>query len=61
MKKLAGTLTCPECGHKQKMEIPKKVCMHFYKCEKCKKLIKGKDKCIFCSYADRKCPSGCLR
>ncbi|MBS3053688.1 MAG: hypothetical protein J4469_04255 [Candidatus Aenigmarchaeota archaeon] len=60
MKRPVGTLTCPKCGHKQKTEIPANVCVHFYKCEKCMKLIKGKDKCIFCSYADRKCPSGCL-
>ncbi len=53
-------LKCPECEHKQKMEIPKNVCTQFYKCDGCGKLIKGKGKCIFCSYADKKCPSGCL-
>ncbi|MBI2971816.1 MAG: hypothetical protein HYY37_05345 [Candidatus Aenigmarchaeota archaeon] len=59
-KKLTGTVKCPECGHQQKMEIPVAVCMQFYRCEGCKKLIKGTAKCIFCSYADKKCPSGCL-
>lgn len=60
MKKLIGTLTCPECRHKKKMEIPTDRCIYFYKCDRCGKLIKGKEKCIFCEYADRKCPSGCL-
>jgi len=58
-KKLFGTLTCPECGHKQKMEIPQTLCRHAYKCDNCKKNIKGKKKCIFCEYADKRCPIGC--
>ncbi len=57
---MIGTLRCPKCYHKQKMEIPKEKCVHFYKCESCKKFIQGKGKCVFCSYSDKKCPSGCL-
>jgi hypothetical protein len=59
MKNLIGTLTCPECRHKQKMEIPTKGCMYFYVCENCKKIIKGKNRCVFCSYADKECPDKC--
>ena len=59
MKLLFGTLTCPECGLKQKMEMPSKGCLYFYKCDGCGKLISGKNKCVFCSYGDKKCQIGC--
>ncbi len=56
-EKLIGTLTCPECGHKQEMEIPQTTCQAFYDCEGCKKQIKPtKSCCVFCDYGDKKCP-----
>lgn len=58
MKDHAGTLTCPECGHKQKMEIPSKSCIPFYICESCGKTIQAKSCCVFCDYADKACPVG---
>jgi hypothetical protein len=57
MKKLMGTVTCPECKHKQAIEIPKASCLPFYKCDLCNKMISAKKSCcIFCDYGDRKCP-----
>lgn len=52
------TLTCPQCGHKQQGEIPTTSCVPFYVCENCKETIKaqGEDCCVFCSYADKRCP-----
>lgn len=52
-----GNITCPECGHIQRMKIPAGQCIPFYKCEACAKLIKAKDSCcVFCDYADKACP-----
>mgnify|MGYP001578617169 CR=1 FL=1 len=51
-------LTCPKCQTKQEVEMPTNVCQYFYKCQKCGEVLKPKegDCCVFCSYADRKCP-----
>lgn len=32
----ASTLTCPECGHAIKLEMPTDACQFFYECEECK-------------------------
>ncbi len=57
-KKIVGNITCPECGHKQLMEIPTSLCIAFYKCDKCGKTIYSKKSCcVFCDYGDRKCPA----
>ena len=57
-QKNTATLTCPKCGHKQKGEIPTTSCVPFYICEGCGETIKaqGEDCCVFCSYADKRCP-----
>lgn len=56
--KTTATLTCPECGYKQEGEIPTKSCVPFYVCRGCGRTIKakGEECCVFCSYADKKCP-----
>jgi hypothetical protein len=57
-KKLIGDLTCPKCGHKQKMEIPTSTCQAFYKCEGCGKIIMAeKSCCVFCDFGTIKCPA----
>lgn len=57
--KMFGNITCPECGHVQKMQIPEKSCIPFYKCEGCAKMIQVKESCcVFCDYADKACPVG---
>jgi hypothetical protein len=54
---ITGTLTCPDCGHRQPIQIPTTKCQAFYRCEGCKKMIQAKKSCcVFCDYGDRKCP-----
>ena len=54
---IAG-LTCPACGFVQQAEMPTDACQHFFECSNCKTILKPKkgDCCVFCSYADVKCP-----
>lgn len=56
--KTQATLTCPRCNTKQKVEMLTDACQHFYKCSNCSEILKPKegDCCVFCSYADSKCP-----
>lgn len=53
-----ATLTCPKYGKKQIVKMPTDACQHFYKCIHCGEMLKPKegDCCVFCSYADVKCP-----
>jgi len=53
-----SNLKCPKCGAVQKVEMPTDACQHFYKCGHCDEMLKPKegDCCVFCSYADSKCP-----
>lgn len=57
-KQEKAILTCPKCGHTQEGIIPTTACVPFYKCQGCQKIIEsqGGDCCVFCSYADTKCP-----
>lgn len=56
--KTVANLTCPFCKVKQQVEMPVNACQHFYKCINCGELLKSKegDCCVFCSYADIRCP-----
>ncbi|MCL5268617.1 MAG: hypothetical protein M1469_11025 [Bacteroidetes bacterium] len=53
-----ATLTCPNCGYKETLEMPANACQHFYRCKACSIVMRPKpgDCCVFCSYADVKCP-----
>lgn len=53
-----STLTCPQCGHVRTAEMPSDACQFFYECVKCKTVLRPNeaDCCVFCSYADSKCP-----
>ena len=62
-QKLSGaerqsTLTCPECGHGARLEMPTDACVFFHQCKSCGVMLKPKpgDCCVFCSYGDVKCP-----
>ncbi len=57
--KTEASLTCPKCGMAQSATMPTDACQYFYRCLKCGEMIKPKkgDCCVFCSYADTKCPS----
>ena len=53
-----STLTCPECGHQSKEEMPTDSCQFFWECPNCNTVVKPKqgDCCVFCSYGDVACP-----
>jgi hypothetical protein len=55
---LFSTLTCPECGHQVKEEMPTNACQYYYDCKGCGALLKPQSGhcCVFCSYGDVKCP-----
>jgi len=56
--KTEAVLNCPKCSTSQKVEMPTDACQYFYKCTSCGEVLKPKedDCCVFCSYADSKCP-----
>lgn len=58
-KETKTNFTCPKCGHVKEVEMPTLSCQYMYKCTSCGEMIipKEGDCCVFCSYADKKCPS----
>ncbi|WP_373324540.1 GDCCVxC domain-containing (seleno)protein [Reticulibacter mediterranei] len=56
-----STLTCPNpaCGHQQQALMPTTFCQLTYTCQACSMtyIHKSGDCCVFCSYADKPCPS----
>lgn len=52
-------LTCPHCKGYFKVEMPTDRCQIVLQCLRCGKNITPKegDCCVFCSYADNKCPT----
>lgn len=54
----ASTLTCPECGRRQRETMPTDACQYFYDCPGCGALLKplAGDCCVFCSYGTVPCP-----
>lgn len=55
---LESTLTCPERGCVKTEAKPTDACQLFYKCDRCRALLKPKpgDCCVFCSYGTVPCP-----
>ncbi len=53
-----SAITCPECGHVKKEQMPTESCQFFYQCENCNIVLKPKagDCCVFCSYGTVKRP-----
>jgi hypothetical protein len=51
-------IVCPECGFAKVEAMPLDACQHFYPCEGCETLLSPLDGdcCVFCSYADHRCP-----
>ncbi|HSE90191.1 MAG TPA: GDCCVxC domain-containing (seleno)protein [Candidatus Binatia bacterium] len=58
MPRLENTLTCPHCGHAERLTMPTEYCLFFYECVACHQMLKTKkgDCCVFCSYGDAPCP-----
>ncbi len=55
---LESVIKCPECGFERQETMPIDSCQFFYKCTKCKVMLKPKlgDCCVFCSYGSVECP-----
>ena len=55
---LVSTLTCPECGHAERLVMPIDACVFFHECTRCHTLLRPKpgDCCVFCSFGDVPCP-----
>ena len=53
-----STLTCPQCGIAEEVEMPVDACQYFYECRHCHALLKPKvgDCCVFCSFGTIQCP-----
>ncbi len=58
MIETTSVVTCPECGHAAREEMPSDACIYFYDCKGCGALLKPKsgDCCVFCSYGSVACP-----
>ena len=55
---IQSTLTCPECGHRETLEMPTDACLFFHECAGCGAMLRPKagDCCVFCSYGTVPCP-----
>jgi len=55
---LFSVLTCPFCGHSERLEMPVTACVFFHECAGCHVLLKPKsgDCCVFCTYGSVPCP-----
>ncbi len=53
-----STLTCPECGHDESLEMPDDQCIFFHECANCKVTLRPNEGhcCVFCSFGDVACP-----
>ena len=58
MADLTVTMTCPACAHAETEIMPTDRCVFFWECPACHAVIrpKGADCCVYCSYADKRCP-----
>ena len=52
-----STITCPQCGHATREEVPDGVCLAFYRCKGCGHLLKPAkgDCCVFCAWGSEPC------
>lgn len=53
-----STLTCPDCGHAERLRMPSDSCQWFHRCTGCGLVLRPRpgDCCVFCSYGDVSCP-----
>jgi rubredoxin len=53
-----ANITCPNCGFTRQEEMPADSCQFFYECSQCGTVLRPEegDCCVFCSYADMRCP-----
>ena len=55
---LLSELTCPHCGHRDRLTMPTDACLFFHECAACHAVMRPKagDCCVFCSYGSVVCP-----
>ena len=55
---LFSVLTCPECGHSERLPMPVDACVFIHVCAGCQTRLRPKagDCCVFCSYGSLRCP-----
>ena len=55
---LESVISCPECGHQSREQMPTNACQYFYICSHCHARLKPKegDCCVYCSYGSVVCP-----
>ena len=58
MVETQAVLTCPNCGASHQVEMPTNYCQVVFVCPSCGERLTPLpgDCCVFCSFADRKCP-----
>lgn len=56
---ILAKITCPHCGFVEDAEMLVYACQFSHQCVNCRTVIRPKagDCCVFCSYADVRCPS----
>lgn len=56
-------LTCPECGHKQRVEMTVGEDAHIYSCNACFETIQSNEDecCVYCQYGEVKCTTEQVR
>ena len=56
---LETTIKCPNCGEEEMVMMPTDRCIRRFECNNCNLVLEPKDDdcCVFCSYAETKCPS----
>jgi len=59
MTDLMATIRCPECNFEKLEEMPTNYWVMYYTCTGCGTVLQPKtgDCCVYCSYADKHCPS----
>ncbi len=58
-----SVVSCPNCNARTETEMPTDACVVFFECGSCHAVLRPNppDCCIFCSYANVKCPPVQLR
>ncbi len=56
---LETTIKCPHCGEEEMVQMPTNKCIRRFVCNNCNLILEPTDEdcCVFCSYAETKCPS----
>ena len=54
---LYSVITCPQCGHAEREEMPGNACQFSYYCKGCEARLRPLDKdcCVYCSYGTVPC------